>query len=174
MPQLIAFANAQQISFTTEIPYATSGSSEVLSRAYLRAAHDQQYSASLYPLDIPENLALTLSKITDLFSWQDDWNGYGALAPHPGTIIDAGKWIGLFYQEILMSGQDWLNPNVTASADGEVVFEWRQGTKRLTIFIGNQSVEYVQSWGADMNNEMADGSVSTASIRCSLWKWLMS
>jgi hypothetical protein len=85
----------------------------------------------------------------------------------------AWNWVCQLYQEILISSQGWLNPNITASADGEVVLEWRQGAKRLTIYIGNQSAEYVKSWGPDMTTEMADGSADSTRVRLSLWKWFM-
>lgn len=175
MPQLAHFAGFQHSSPASKMPFGTSGSSETLARAYLRITSDQRrsYEANLYPLDIPESLALTLSKITSLLTWPDGWNGYNALAPHPMAVLDAWNWIRLFYQEILTSSQDWLNPGVTASADGEVVLEWRQGIKRLTIYVGNQSVEYVKSWGPDITTEMADGSADSTRVRLSLWKWFM-
>jgi hypothetical protein len=83
MPQLVRFAEFQRSSPVSKIPSGTSGSSETLARAYLRITSDQQrsYETNLYPLDIPESLALTLSKITNLLTWPDDWNGYNALAP---------------------------------------------------------------------------------------------
>ena len=68
---------------------------------------------------------------------------------------------------------DWLEPNVTANAEGEVVFEWRHGIKNLTIEIGNQSAMYVKDWGADINTEMEDGQADSPTVRQALWKWLM-
>lgn len=116
----------------------------------------------------------TLIEIHNLLTWPDGWNGYDALAPKYEAVQYADHWIELFYQEVLASNQDWLEPNVTASAQGEVVFEWRLGKKGLTIYIGNQSAEYLKDWGADINTEMEDGSVNSPDLRISLWKWLMS
>ena len=115
----------------------------------------------------------TLAEIDDLSTWPEGWNGYDALAPKHEAIQYAGQRIESFYREIIDLPLDWLAPNVTASAEGEVIFEWWHGVKSLTIYIGNQSVEYVKAWGADINTEMEDGSVDSPSVRWALWEWLV-
>ena len=121
-----------------------------------------------------KELSSTLAEIYDLLKWPDGWNGYDACAPKYEAIQYAEHWIELFYLEIMNLGLDWLEPNVTASAEGEVVFEWRHGINRLTVYIGNQSAEYVKDWGADINTEMEDGYANSPGIRQALWKWLMN
>lgn len=124
--------------------------------------------------DIHTEILPTLIEIRDLTKWPVNWNGYNALAPDYSAIQYAEHWIELFYSEILDLGMGWLEPNVTANAEGEVMFEWRHGINRLTIYIGKQSAEYVKDWGADINSEMDDGLANSPGIRQSLWKWLMS
>lgn len=124
--------------------------------------------------DIHIEILPTLMEIRELAKWPDGWNGYDALAPDYGAIEYAEHWIELFYTEILQLGLGWLEPNVAANAEGEVVFEWRHGKNRLTIYIGKQSAEYVKDWGADINTEMDDGLANSPGIRQTLWKWLMS
>ena len=119
---------------------------------------------------VRQEIAPTLAEIDDLSTWPDGWNTYDALAPKHEAIQHARHWIEAFYREILDLRLDWLKPNVTASAEGEVVFEWWKGIKSLTIYIGNQSVEYVKSWGADMSTEMEDGPASSPVLRQALWK----
>ena len=119
-----------------------------------------------------EELLPTLTEIYNLLTWGKGWNGYDACAPKYEAIQYADHWIELFYQEVIGSGQIWIEPNVTASAEGEVVFEWRQGEKNLTVYIGNEIVAYVKDWGADIDTEMEDGYINSPSIRRSLWKWL--
>lgn len=116
----------------------------------------------------------TLNEIYNLLTWPDGWNGYDACTPKYEAVQYADHWIELFYQEIISSRLDWIEPNVTASAEGEVVFEWRRGIKALTIFIGNETAEYVKDWGADVNTEMEDGYANSPIIRKALWKWLMN
>jgi hypothetical protein len=62
----------------------------------------------------------------------------------------------------------------SASGDGEVGLAWEHGIKWLTMYIGNQSAEYVKSWGPDMETEMEDGNANTPHMRLLLWKWLTS
>lgn len=121
-----------------------------------------------------EEILPTLIEISNLLMWSDNWNSYGACAPKYTAVQYADHWIELFYHEIMNSGQEWLEPNVTASAEGEVVFEWRHGIKKLTIYIDNQNAEYVKDWGADINTEMEDGYANSPRIRRTLWQWLMS
>jgi hypothetical protein len=121
-----------------------------------------------------EEILSTLAEIYDLLTWPEGWNGYDACAPKYDAVQYADHWIELFYLEVIDLRMDWLEPNVTASAEGEVVFEWRHGINRLTIYIGNQYAEYVKDWGLDINTEMEDGYANSPSIRRALWKWLMS
>ncbi|HYT40828.1 MAG TPA: hypothetical protein VEP90_00650, partial [Methylomirabilota bacterium] len=72
-----------------------------------------------------ERISSTLAEIYDLLTWPEGWNGYDACAPKYGAVQYANHWIELFYLEIIDLRLDWLEPNVTASAEGEVVFEWR-------------------------------------------------
>lgn len=123
---------------------------------------------------IREALQPILNEIYTLLTWSEGWNGYDACAPEFEAVQYASHWIELFYLDVVSSGQEWIDPNVTASAEGEVVFEWRYGVKNLTIYIGNQSAEYVKDWGADINTEMEDGYANSRSIRQRLWEWLMS
>lgn len=116
----------------------------------------------------------TIRTLYDLLTWPEGWNGYDALAPNYKAVQYAVHWIELFYQEVVASGQEWIEPNVTASAEGEVVFEWCCGTKGLAIYIGNQSAEYLKDWGANINTEMEDGYANSPAIRRNLWMWLMS
>lgn len=116
----------------------------------------------------------TLKELYEVLTWDDGWNGYDARAPKYDAVINADKWIVQFFLEVGNWGKNWIRPNVSASGDGEVVFGWRVGAKRLTIYIGEQSAEYVKAWGPDMINDMDDGEADLASTRQSLWKWLVS
>lgn len=116
----------------------------------------------------------TLTRLHSLLSWEDDWNGYDALAPDHNAIVHAQRWLLKLFRTVKELDLIWLKPNVTASQDGEVVFEWWYGTKKLTVYIGEQSAEYVQVWGADINSEMSDGDAGSDDICQSLWLWLIS
>jgi hypothetical protein len=115
----------------------------------------------------------TFDKIYNLLALPDGWNGYDGSVPKYGAVEYAHHWINLLYHEVTSSGQKWLDPNITASGEGEVVFEWWQGSKKLTIYVGNQSAEYVKVWGPDINTDMEDGLADSPDMRGLLWKWLM-
>ncbi len=66
----------------------------------------------------------------------------------------------------------WLDPDVTASADGEIVFEWWHAGKKLTVYVGAGSVEYVQVWGVDADRDMAEGIADGRDAPRWLWRWL--
>jgi hypothetical protein len=113
-------------------------------------------------------------KIYSLLTLPDGWNGYDGCAPKHSAVKRAYHWVNLLYHEVTSSGQKWLDPNVTANGEGEVVFEWWQGSKKLTIYIGDQSAEYIKVWGPDINTNMDDGQADSPDMHGSLWKWLMS
>jgi hypothetical protein len=164
-----------------ELPPGTGRASEILYRTAIRTARGLYLGS---PGDLffvqnfnevaRENILSTLAEIYSLLTWPDGWNGYDASAPKYEAVQYAAHWIELFYMEVMDVNQGWLEPNVTASAEREIVFEWRKGIKGLTIYVGNQSAEYVTDWGADINTEMEDGFANSPSIRRALWKWLMS
>jgi hypothetical protein len=59
-------------------------------------------------------------------------------------------------------------------SNGDVVFEWWYGKKKLTIYIEAESAEYVQVWGTDVRSEMSNGDAEPMSACRALWLWLTS
>ena len=90
----------------------------------------------------------TLAEVYNLSTWQGNWNGYDALAPQLDAILHAISWFNAFYQFVTIL--NWRSPNVTAGPQGEVVFEWWNDAKKLTIYVSDKSVEYIQVWGPDI------------------------
>ncbi len=116
----------------------------------------------------------TLTDIYGLLTWGEGWNGYDACAPRYDAVVNADNWIVQFFLEVMDLDEGWIRPNVTASGDGEVILGWRFGSKRLTIYVGEESVEYLKTWGPDINDNMDDGDASLTTVRQALWKWLVS
>jgi hypothetical protein len=115
----------------------------------------------------------TFRDLHDLLSWEEGWNGYDACAPNCEAVIYAMDWVSQFFLDVMDLDEDWIRPNVTASGEGEVVLGWRHDHKRLTIYVGEKSAEYVRAWGIDMEKDMDDGDADLPSTRQSLWKWLV-
>ena len=122
----------------------------------------------------PEPLNETLTKLKSLLNWGAGWNGYDSLAPNPDAVLHAENWIVRLFLEVADLGRVWIKPNVIADADGEVVFEWWNGPKKLTVYIGDESAEYIQVGGPDIHSEMSDGDAEPMSVCRSLWLWLTS
>ncbi len=174
-------ASERKAGLLASMPIGTSSSSGILSQTFQYSVNRlpyqifsrSSYQDFLYPLEPFEALLPTFNKIYNLLTLPDGWNGYDGCAPQSAAVEYAHHWMSLLYLEVTSSGQKWLDPNVTASGEGEVVFEWWQGSKKLTIYIGNQSAEYVKVWGPDINTDMEDGLADSLDMRGLLWKWLI-
>lgn len=114
----------------------------------------------------------TRAEILDLKDWREGWNGYNAAAPDPDAVRYASFWIGELYEDALATGKRWLEPHVIADAHGNVVLEWWEGRKKLTIYISPEIVEYVKVWGPDIFSDMEDGEVEGTEDHRTLWRWL--
>lgn len=117
-------------------------------------------------------LRKTRAEIVTLLSWPEGWNGYDAAAPSPGAVRHAFSWIEDLYGDTLTTGMGWIPPHVVADAHGNVVLEWWEGRKKLTVYVHPEPVEYVKVWGPDVFSDMEDGEVEGAENRRALWRWL--
>jgi hypothetical protein len=147
------------------------GASEVLSQSAPQFSFDD---ASIVERIVKEALKQSLAQLQSLLTWEAGWNGYDALPPGSEVVARAEDWIVKLFLAVADLGRIWIHPNVTASADGEVVFEWWYGQKKLTVYVTDESVDYVQVWGTDMDTEMSDGNAEPLSTCRSLWLWLVS
>ncbi|GER86534.1 hypothetical protein KDW_06960 [Dictyobacter vulcani] len=116
----------------------------------------------------------TLADISKLVTLQSVKHNYDALPPTWDSVAHAHSWIQQLLWDIMSLRKEWIKPNVTASEDGEVVFEWWNKEKKLTIYIDDRHAEYIKVWGININSEMSDGSADSISTCQSLWLWLIS
>ena len=110
-------------------------------------------------------------KLTALQGLPENWDGVGSAKPNPLAISNAMNWLEQMYSQIVSAQLEWRTPHITASEDGEVVFEWWSGDHKLTIYFGADTSEFIQVWGTHIKNEMADGRLEVTGI-LGLWKWL--
>jgi hypothetical protein len=122
----------------------------------------------------PTNLMATLLRIRSLQFREEGWNGYDALPPDHEGAIHAQAWVRELFREVEGAGLPWLQPNVTASAEGEVVLQWWNDPKRLTVYLSAHEATFIKSWGPNIETEMEDGSAASATSRLRLWEWLTS
>ena len=67
----------------------------------------------------------------------------------------------------------WNLPLVNVGFDSEVLLEWWNKDRKLDFEILGSNIDYIKVWGADIDNEMEDGSITiNESELISLWKWI--
>lgn len=113
-----------------------------------------------------------IPRINALCELDAGWNGYDAVSPRSEAIAAARHWIRIMFEDAAATPYAWADPLVTASAEGDVVFEWWNGPRKLTVYVSGDSVEYVKAWGPNITEEMSDGEIRSASDRRALWSWL--
>jgi hypothetical protein len=84
------------------------------------------------------------------------------------------EWLDILRKIVTFNQMWWCEPLVNLGVDSEIVFEWWHENKKLTVYILGNTAEYIKVWGTDIDNEMADGSVTSATELNDLWKWLVS
>ncbi len=168
-----------------EMPSSTSTTGKSLyekvihsSEGFYTSSEAFEYYSSLPALGgervVRKGIRDTVFKLRNMLNWRDGWNGYDACAPDYDSVMYAIIWIIQFFSELEETGLQWGEPIVTGSPEGEVVFEWRNGIKRLIIYMeDHQDAEYLKVWGTDIQSTMLDGEANSANIRRSLWEWLI-
>ncbi len=184
MPQVVNFLSQDKNMLALNVPSGASRANTRLQEKALRSFVGFYYSNSEFLPDLSplstadikrlarERLWNTLTQVYNLLTWDTDWNSYDACPLGYDAVIYADQWIIQMFLEAVALDRIWIEPNVTASEEGEVVFEWWHGSKKLTVYIGNQSAEYLKVWGTDINSAMADGDANPISTCRSLWEWL--
>src|SRR5947209_4094563 len=174
MPQIASplTRNRQNLVTHSEIPRGYSAANRELADCVIASfkglygpSEVLAYYATRFPVDsagivesiVKEVLKQTLAQLQVLLTWEVEWNSYDAIVPSHEAVLRAEDWIVKLFLAVADLGRVWINPNVTASADGEVVFEWWYGQKKLTVYVSDESVDYVQVWGTNIDSEMAEG-----------------
>jgi len=63
-------------------------------------------------------------------------------------------------------------PHVGTGLEGELVLEWWADPRKVTLYITEEGMSFVKSWGVNIHSEMEDGSISCVEDILPLWKWL--
>lgn len=120
---------------------------------------------------------LTGRRLQEAFAFlegiQDDWDGRGSPAPTPETIAGAGEALALLQSGALARGVPWTPPHIGVNELGQITLEWWAGNRSLTVFVRSESrVDYLKSWGANIETEMEDGELSRLADFAALSRWL--
>lgn len=66
----------------------------------------------------------------------------------------------------------WEEPLINTTCDEEIVLEWWNKNRKLTIYISENRIEYIKVWGPDIDNEMQDGLIISYETLRELWEWI--
>ena len=115
-----------------------------------------------------------------LGQFNDNWDGQGSVAPDAEAIGKARAFLeDVFFQTLAEAAYEpedresagWQRPHISASEEGEVVLEWWNGDRKLTVYIGADQASFIKSWGPHVVNDMEDGGLSHDGF-AALWSWL--
>lgn len=113
----------------------------------------------------------TMERIRNLLPESVRYTGHHEFVPQKRCVAHALEWLPDFRRAVGSGGNIWLPPHVTASPEGEVVFEWWNSGKCLTVYIEPDSVYHVRVWGDSFQDDMADGELARGEWN-SVWRWL--
>lgn len=160
---MIAIANDQWLQYTR-----ASSSTRPSGQGWETAVHDRAATISASAQE--PRLIGSHAQLDRLALLADDWDGNGSSRPNSLAIARARQFLEDSFYGTKAVG--WLDPFISASEDGEVVFEWWNGQRKLTIYIGPALTTFLKSWGPNIVADMEDGSLA-----CSwdpvLWAWLI-
>ena len=121
------------------------------------------------PAKEPKLFALH-TQIDRIAALPDDWDGHSSVRPHPTSVENGRQFLEEAYRQTILTA-GWQSPHISASEDGELVFEWWSGNRKLTAYVGPQEATYIKSWGPHILNDMEDGVLQGENFP-SLWLWL--
>src|SRR5258708_2281959 len=99
-----------------------------------------------------------------------NWDGRRSARPNEAAVENARQLLESAYRQIARI-MAWQSPYVSSSEEGEIVLEWWNGIRKLTIYVGPEQSTYIKSWGPHLVDEMEDG-VLPADWISRLWMWL--
>lgn len=108
------------------------------------------------------------------FSTPKNYRRIAELGANNETYKYSLEWLKTLREVISVEKMWWRDPLVNLGIESEIVFEWWHNNKKLTVYILGNTAEYIKVWGADIDNEMEDGSVTSPAELTGLWKWLIS
>ena len=108
--------------------------------------------------------------IANLLRQVEEGVAHDDTVPNPVSVKHALSWAEQLYRDV--RAELWLKPRVSADEDGEVVFEWWKGRKKLSVYISPTTAEYITVEKTGSSVTMEDGPVGMPTDRRRLWHWL--
>ncbi len=67
---------------------------------------------------------------------------------------------------------EWWEPKITHRV-GESVMEWWRENRKLTLYMSDDGLEALRSWGTNVHSEMDESRGLTSNDLVPLWRWLL-
>lgn len=138
---------------------------------YVRQRPDDNESGVLVK-NFRNQLPETERNIANLLRHVGGHVAHDAPMPNPVSVKHALSWVEKLYRDV--RAELWLKPRVSADEDGEVVFEWWKGRKKLSVYISPTTAEYITVEKTGPSVTMEDGPIGMPTDRRRLWHWLTS
>lgn len=102
-----------------------------------------------------------------------NWDGYGSAKPNSLAVDSARNVIREFFRGAALTQYGWSDPYVGANESGDVVLEWWQGNRKVTVYVAPTEMTYVLVWGDNMETEMDEGTIGISRDDfMRIWSWL--
>ncbi len=139
----------------------------------LSAPDAPRAAPGVLPDETPERAALSeaLRQVDALRDLPVGWNGYNSLPPSSASVSHALRWLEAQWRQCQTEGTRWYAPNVTASAEGEVVFEWWAGDRSLIVYIEDDVAEFHRSLDGDGPTRHTHGEAPLGEAQVDLMRW---
>lgn len=108
---------------------------------------------------------------SNLLLLEEGWNGYDALPPSAASVNRAMHWLDKSYAECKDAGVRWYKPNVSASAEGEVAFEWWADDRFLSVYVDGEEATFHQSLMGDGPTKHTHGEAPLGKSQAELMRW---
>lgn len=101
----------------------------------------------------------------------ENWDRAGSFAPRAGSVANALARLPEICG-MAINGGPWMQPHISASESGDITFEWWHGLRKLTMYFGDEDVEAIRVWGADIDKEMQQLHLNSMADLAPSWAWL--
>lgn len=160
---------------------AMTSAATTVDRAYYQSFESQTRAVSghTFPPDEQEilaraderSLAETRQQTRALRLLQEGWNGYDGLPPSPASVDHALHWLDKSYAECKDAHVRWYKPNVSASAEGEVVFWWWADDRTLSVYVEEDAATFHTSLDGDGPTQHTHGEAPVGKGQADLMRW---
>ncbi len=120
-----------------------------------------------------EPLPLTTAIVTlaSLDKRPAESGGDDATPPTRETIAAARQWLTGLSRTVAQAHQPWLDPHVAATPDGDVLFEWWRAERKLSVYVADETAEYITTWKEAGEIRQDDGDAQSTEAQVHLWSW---